>query len=220
MLIDDTAFDAPREPNLQLAGILRHELGHTWASATSTRAPKRGCASRTQTSSAADHYDRFSVMHYPQCNGGGDWALVLTGLDKAGPACMYGKGTNNPRTSPMHLPRTRRPATGTAGNLKVFDNQSVAKDAKKQYRPVRGEGRFAGAGEDDGGGRQSQAIPDLYVRFARLARHLTRWNCRPYTSGANETCELEVPANRNSFFVMVHGYANGSYNLEITYTKP
>ena len=29
-------------------------------------------------------------MHYPQCNGKGDWSLVLTDKDKNGVACLYG----------------------------------------------------------------------------------------------------------------------------------
>jgi phosphohistidine phosphatase SixA len=31
-----------------------------------------------------------SVMHYPQCNGKGDWSLTLTNFDKNGIACLYG----------------------------------------------------------------------------------------------------------------------------------
>ena len=29
-------------------------------------------------------------LHYPQCNGGADWSLKLTHVDKNGAACVYG----------------------------------------------------------------------------------------------------------------------------------
>jgi hypothetical protein len=35
-------------------------------------------------------------MHYPQCNGGGDWALTLTDDDKHGVGCLYGAARGAP----------------------------------------------------------------------------------------------------------------------------
>ncbi|GHG98734.1 M57 family metalloprotease [Comamonas sp. JC664] len=61
--------------------------------------------------------------------------------------------------------------------------------------------------------------PDLYVRWG-AAPTTSSYNCRPYASGANETCDLTVPAGQTSAHVMVRGYASGTYNLTITYTKP
>ena len=34
-------------------------------------------------------YDRYSVMHYPQCNGLQTGDLVLTSLDKTGARALY-----------------------------------------------------------------------------------------------------------------------------------
>ena len=59
------------------------------------------------------------------------------------------------------------------------------------------------------------------MRYSRQPEaDASSWNCRPYLSHANETCELEVPGNRNRIYVMVRGYAAGSYKLAITFTKP
>ncbi|QRN96199.1 M4 family metallopeptidase [Archangium violaceum] len=61
--------------------------------------------------------------------------------------------------------------------------------------------------------------PDLYVRFG-AAPTTTTYNCRPYASGASETCDLTVPAGQSSAYVMVRGYTAATYSLTISYTKP
>jgi vibriolysin len=61
--------------------------------------------------------------------------------------------------------------------------------------------------------------PDLYVRFG-AAPTTSTYTCRPYLSGASETCDLTVPAGQTSAYVMVRGYTSGTYNLTINYTKP
>jgi Zn-dependent metalloprotease len=61
--------------------------------------------------------------------------------------------------------------------------------------------------------------PDLYVRFG-AAPTTTTYNCRPYASGAAETCDLTVPAGQTSAYVMVRGYTAATYTLNINYTKP
>ncbi len=61
--------------------------------------------------------------------------------------------------------------------------------------------------------------PDLYVRFG-AAPTTTTYNCRPYLSGASETCDLTVPAGQSSAYIMVRGYTAATYNLAINYTKP
>ena len=45
-----------------------------------------------------------------------------------------------------------------------------------------------------------------------------KYDCRPYLSGATETCDLTVPEGATQAFVMVRGYAAGSYKLTITHT--
>jgi vibriolysin len=61
--------------------------------------------------------------------------------------------------------------------------------------------------------------PDLYVRFGSAPTTST-YNCRPYLSGASETCDLPVPAGQSTAYVMVRGYTAGTYTLNINYTKP
>ena len=218
VLIDNTSFDLPPGEPLQLAGILRHELGHALGLRHEHTRPEAGMCFEDADVIAVTAYDKFSVMHYPQCNGGGDWSLVLTGLDKAGSACLYGKGSDNPENLTQctyHAPA--EPATGTR-KTETFDNQTVAQEAKKQYGPFAvkpgslAQVKITAVGSNPGD-------PDLYVRYAGQP-DTTRWNCRPYLSHANETCELEVPTNRNKIYVMVRGYAAGNYKLEISYTQP
>jgi vibriolysin len=61
--------------------------------------------------------------------------------------------------------------------------------------------------------------PDLYVRFGAKPTS-TSYNCRPYISGASETCTLTVPAGQTSAYIMVNGYTVATYNLSINYTQP
>ena len=59
--------------------------------------------------------------------------------------------------------------------------------------------------------------PDLYVRF-RQRPTLGSYDCRPYLSGAAETCDLTVPVGATEAFIMVRGYTAGTYNLTIEHT--
>ncbi len=92
VLIDASAISLPIEsPNgTTLSGILRHELGHTLGARHEHTRPESGSCFEDQAWTPVTNYDAFSVMHYPQCNGRGDWTLRLTKLDKNGIACVYG----------------------------------------------------------------------------------------------------------------------------------
>jgi serine protease len=218
VLIDNSAFELDPDETLQLVGILRHELGHALGWRHEHTRPEAGtCFEDSQFQPLTD-YDAFSVMHYPQCNGGGDWSLTLTPKDELGAACIYGKGSGN--TQDLDECTFRGPDAPAAGiqETKVFDSQSVAKDEKKPYGPFAVKPGSIATVKMTGTGSAS-GDPDLYVRYVGPP-DTARWNCRPYLSHANETCELEVPANRNRIHVMVRGYAAGNYKLEITYTKP
>ncbi|WP_141258924.1 pre-peptidase C-terminal domain-containing protein [Myxococcus sp. CA006] len=61
--------------------------------------------------------------------------------------------------------------------------------------------------------------PDLYVRFGS-APTTSAYNCRPYLSGASETCDIAVPAGQTTAYIMVRGYTAATFNLAINYTKP
>jgi hypothetical protein len=72
-----------------LAGILRHELGHTLGFRHEHTRPEAGTCFENTSWRALTTYDSASVMHYPQCNGtqGGD--LVLTSRDVSGARALY-----------------------------------------------------------------------------------------------------------------------------------
>lgn len=218
VLIDNSSFELDPDDTLQLVGILRHELGHALGLRHEHTRPEAGTCFEDSNFQPVTEYDTFSVMHYPQCNGGGDWSLTLTGLDKAGSACLYGKGSNNNEDLEQCLFRAPdAPATGTT-ETKVFENQSVAQGDKKQYGAFPAKPGSIATVKMTGVGANA-GDPDLYVRFLG-APDTTRYNCRPYTSHANETCELEVPPNRSKIHVMVRGYRAGNYRLEVTTVQP
>ncbi len=52
---------------------------------------------------------------------------------------------------------------------------------------------------------------DLYVRIGNDPT-VSEYDCRPYKSSANETCDVELPANA-AIHVMVRGYTDAEYQL-------
>ncbi|MET4037676.1 MULTISPECIES: matrixin family metalloprotease [unclassified Bradyrhizobium] len=89
VLIDNSAFELPAGGKLSLTGILRHELGHTIGARHEHTRPQSGTCFEDKDWRGVTDYDALSVMHYPQCNGKGDWSLTLTLQDKNGVACLY-----------------------------------------------------------------------------------------------------------------------------------
>ncbi|MFP2925658.1 M57 family metalloprotease [Pyxidicoccus sp. 3LG] len=88
VLIDSTSFgnNAP----WTLAGILRHELGHTLGFRHEHTRPEARACFEDNNWRAVTGYDAASVMHYPQCNGSNRGDLDLTGTDVAGAHALYG----------------------------------------------------------------------------------------------------------------------------------
>ncbi len=87
VLIDSSSFTVSAP--LTLTGILRHELGHTLGFRHEHTRPEAGACFEDNNWRALTSYDAASVMHYPQCNGTGDWSLTLTSKDASGARLAY-----------------------------------------------------------------------------------------------------------------------------------
>jgi serine protease len=216
VLIDETSFTLDPAGKLQLAGVLRHELGHALGFRHEHTRPSSGACFEDNDWRPITPYDASSVMHYPQCNGRGDWSLVLTAKDKSGSACLYGAAPGFTIDSTVCQPTS--PGTGTPGQprTQTFSGQSVGLNQQKDYGPFDAtpgtvfEARMSGTGGGD---------PDLYVRFGSKPSPI-EFLCRPFLVGPNEVCSLNVPAGQTKAFVMVHGYSAGSYTLKVTHVPP
>lgn len=88
VLIDNSSFSV--DPPLTLAGVLRHELGHTLGFRHEHTRPEAGACFEDNSWKPLTPYDSESVMHYPQCNGKAGWALNLTIRDVNGSVAAYG----------------------------------------------------------------------------------------------------------------------------------
>jgi hypothetical protein len=89
----------------------------------------------------------------------------------------------------------------------LTDHGTVARNEVKSYStPTVAAGRyqFAITGSNDS---------DLYVRIGNAPTTST-YDCRPYKTGSNETCEVEL-AQPAQIFVMVRGYSSASSTFDI-----
>ena len=87
ILIDATSFG--NISPWSLAGVLRHELGHTIGFRHEHTRPESGTCFEDSSWRALTPYDSGSVMHYPQCNGTNNGDLNLTNRDKSGAGALY-----------------------------------------------------------------------------------------------------------------------------------
>lgn len=85
--VDRSALGRRQQPNL--TGIFRHELGHVLGFRHEHTRPEARACFEDRNWVALTRYDPLSVMHYPQCNGGGNSDLKLSPLDVAGARKVY-----------------------------------------------------------------------------------------------------------------------------------
>jgi len=210
VLIDSSSFSL--QAPLTLAGILRHELGHVIGLRHEHTRPESGTCFEDNNWRALTPYDSKSVMHYPQCNGQGDWSLTLTDMDKQGILSLYGPPSGSPTdptppTDPTNPPTPPAPPEVTT---ETFAG-SVAKNASVKQGP------FAVAS-----GTTFEAVmigtgdADLYVRFGSSPT-TTTYTCRPYLSSSNEKCKITVPEGETKAYTMVRGYKASTYTLTVNY---
>jgi serine protease len=184
-----------------LTGILRHELGHTLGFRHEhTRYSSNSCYEDSSWR-ALTSYDAASVMHYPHCAGTQSGDLVITSTDAAGAASLYGAPGSGGGGE------TGTPATSTLSG-------SVASGAwaYSAALPVVAGTTFTAVMTGSGD-------PDLYVRFGSQPT-TGSYACRPYLSGASESCSVTVPSGATTAYVGVRGYTAATYNVNIAYRRP
>jgi len=84
---------------------------------------------------------------------------------------------------------------------------SVAKNGTKKWTtPVLAKGKYEFTITSQGAGDA-----DLYVQIGRQPT-LTDYACRPYKTGSNETCAVELPGS-STISVMVNGYSAAKFKI-------
>ncbi|MGB2200273.1 MAG: matrixin family metalloprotease [Pseudooceanicola atlanticus] len=210
VVIDPSSFSLDPNGNLTLRGILRHELGHVIGARHEHVRPEAGACFEDNDWRGVTDYDAFSVMHYPQCNGLGDWSLRLTETDKSGVACLYGAAAGFTIDTDICTPEagTNAPESESFGPFTVAQGETRLITSVPVTPGTVFRAEMTGSGD-----------PDLYVKLDGPAL-ISSYDCRPYTSGAEETCDFVVPANRSTAFIAVHGYTDGEFTVTVTATAP
>jgi serine protease len=213
VVIDPSSFQLDPNGNLTLRGILRHELGHTIGGRHEHTRPEAGTCFEDANWRGVTDYDAFSVMHYPQCNGQGDWTLSLTDRDKSGIACLYGAAAGFQIDTSVCTPKD-----GKAPVTQTFGPQDVALDELVQIGefPVAAGSHFRAVMTGDG---DAPGDPDLYVKLDAPVS-VASYDCRPYSIGPDEQCDFDVPAGKSTALVAVHGYDAGRFSLTVTSVGP
>ncbi|MDX1412430.1 MAG: matrixin family metalloprotease, partial [Nitrospirales bacterium] len=136
VLVDNSSFGLDPNGKLSLRGILRHELGHTLGFRHEHTRPDSGTCFEDNNWRPLTSYDAFSVMHYPQCNGQGDWSLMLTNIDQNGAACLYGPAQGfTVDTSICQGPEPPAGPVACGPKTETFIGQTVEVNSWKAYGP-------------------------------------------------------------------------------------
>jgi hypothetical protein len=206
VLVDKSSFG--NLGAITLAGILRHELGHTLGFRHEhTRPEAGGVCFEDNAWRPLTEYDQTSVMHYPQCNGVAGRDLTLTELDIAGAQALYNEANDTPDNPDLPDPVQGTPESGQA-------TSSIAGGEQHNYEPVsvlpgtQLLAQLSGTGD-----------ADLYVRFNQAPTFFA-FDCRPYLDGSFETCSLDVPAGATTAHIMIDGFTAANYQISLNWVSP
>ena len=109
---------------------------------------------------------------------------------------------------------TTPPPSGTWAG--ISETASVTKgEVKKWQTPTLPTGKYEFAITRPSGVTTGDA--DLYVRIGRDAT-LTEYTCRPYKTGSNESCTVDLPSAAQ-VFVQVRGYSTGASKFKLVGRK-
>lgn len=209
IVIDPSSFQIDPNDALTLRGILRHELGHVIGGRHEHTRPEAGACFEDADWRGVTDYDAFSFMHYPQCNGKGDWSLRLTKKDQSGIACLYGAAigveidTSNCNDT---VGEEHRETTTSFDAVDVAQNEIVQLGSVSVTPGTRIIITMTGSGD-----------PDIYMKVNRPPA-LANYDCRPFTAGANETCDRDIPENGTNVNIMVHGFQIGTAEVSVRHT--